>query len=97
MRFDRAVLALLWSQANGLVALSGKNAQNLVPAIACQRIRKKSTIADDDAKRAHACRRGRNITTYAVPSTTISPPHHTGACKLASCVGGGFLHSVMPL
>src|SRR2546423_6156175 len=97
VRFNGAVLALLGLQANSFMPLRRKYAQNFFAAVACQHIGKKAPIPNDDAENAHGCRRGRNISTYSVPMIIIKPPHHTGACRSDSTVGGGFFSSASPL
>src|SRR4029077_14939033 len=97
MRLDCAKFALLRSQADRFMALRGQHAQNLFAPVARQHVGKKSAIPYDDPKRAHELLRGRNKITYALPRMTINPPHHTGACRSASTVGGGLRHSARPL
>src|SRR6266853_1392306 len=95
--FRRTELTFLGRQAVCLVPLLAEHAQNLLAPVTRQHVREKSPVADDDADCAHELLRGRKALVYAAPSTTIRPPHQTGACKLASTVGGGSRHSAMPL
>src|SRR5579859_1341676 len=95
--FHRSEFALLRGQAERLVPLLAKHPQDLFTAIARQHVGKKTTIPDDYAEPAHKTLRGRNLWMYTPPSSTISPPHHTGACRLANTVEGRSFHSAIPL